>query len=324
MEKTEQYIAFDVGGSKLEAVMTGPEGQITGYFSGPGGNPLDIGLEAAEQKYAAALQTLMARAPGPVRAVYGGVAASEYYGDRLQNDLTRRFPEVERVRIEGDGVCLISGVLGHNDGASLICGTGSACYIRRGDRYWHVGGWGHLIDSGGGGYALARMAILAAVREHDGRGAHTLLSPLLEKYMGLPVWDNFDAIYRGGRMYVARFARVVFEARAAGDQIAARIFDKGAGDLAELVATGRRQAGGPLTVVFNGGIVRSYPEYAAAIRALCPADLQTVYAQVPPVYGGIVEAAWDGGLLCGEAFKNRFMEQYTALTAGAPQAQELR
>ena len=72
-------------------------------------------------------------------------------------------------------------MLGHVDGASMICGTGSSLYFRKGDSYSYTGGWGYLIDSCGSGYVLGRYAIQAAVRAHDGRAEPTILCELLEK-----------------------------------------------------------------------------------------------------------------------------------------------
>lgn len=302
--------AFDVGGSKTDSVLFYESGEIIAHVRGAGGNPLERGLENAADHYAAILDELFCMGTGdsttPIDALYGAVAAKEYFGSGLEDILTQKLPRVRRIRVEGDGCALISGMLGHRDGACMICGTGSSVYIRQGDDYCHIGGWGHLIDTCGSGYMLGRMAIRAACRAYDGRGEQTVLCELLEKQCGEPIWEHFIEIYRGERPYIATFAHTVFEARAMGDPVACAIFDEGARDLAEIAHAAARRLGKPFDLVLNGGIFASFPEYAKAVGAYCPAEAHIIYSDVPPIYGGAVEAMYELGLSCDERFRNTF------------------
>ena len=238
--------AFDVGGSKTDSVLFNERGEILARVKGEGGNPLERGIDNAAAHYAAILNKLFLEGTGdetaPIDALYGAVAAKEYFGSGLEDRLSVLLPHVRRLRIEGDGCALISGMLGHRDGACMICGTGSSVYIRQGDDYCHIGGWGHLIDTCGSGYMLGRLAIRAACRAYDGRGEQTVLCDLLEKQCGEPIWEHFIELYRGERPYIATFAHTVFEARAMGDPVASAIFDEGARDLAEIAHAARRRA----------------------------------------------------------------------------------
>ena len=55
-------------------------------------------------------------------------------------------------------------------GAAVIAGTGSICFGKNRDgQTARSGGYGHLIDDGGSGYALGRDVFRAAVRALDGR-----------------------------------------------------------------------------------------------------------------------------------------------------------
>lgn len=311
MHHTPLLAAFDVGGSKTDAVLFHPGGKILAHVRGAGGNPLERGLENAVDHYAAILTELFRRGTGdettPIDTLYGAVAAKEYFGSGLENLLAIKLPRVRHIRIEGDGCALISGMLGHRDGACMICGTGSSVYIRQGDDYCHLGGWGHLIDTCGSGYMLGRLAIRAACRAYDGRGEQTLLCQLLEEQCGQPIWDHFVELYRGERPYIATFAHTVFEARARGDRVACEIFDEGARDLAEIAHAAARRLGKPFDLVLNGGIFASFPEYAEAVGALCPETAHIIYSDVPPIYGGAVEAMYDTGLTCDAVFRTAFL-----------------
>lgn len=231
-------IAFDVGGTKTDAVLFRQDGTVEKHIIAPGYNPLDLGFAAASAGIEKVLKELCAAAQGPIAAVYGGVACVEYFGDRMQEYLCKCIP-AQHIRIEGDGPCLISAMLGHRDGACMICGTGSALYVRKGDDYDHIGGWGYLIDSCGSGFILGKKAVLAAIRAHDGRGEKTLLTELLHEKCGEDITEHFETLYGKGRAYIASFAAAVFEAAGQGDQVAREIIDGCVADLNEMVQAGQ-------------------------------------------------------------------------------------
>jgi tRNA G37 N-methylase Trm5 len=71
-----------------------------------------------------------------------------------------------------------------------------------------------------------------------------------------------------------------------------------------------REEGGPFDLIFNGGIFKNYPEYSDAVKAMAPKDMRIFFAEVPPVYGGAVEALYDIGIVADEAFRERFLHDY--------------
>lgn len=306
----QSYLAaFDVGGTKLDAVLFDRSGRIVSHVRERGGIPLEIGEAAAERYYTEAVRRLISGFEGQVATLYGSVATIEYFGDGMRERM-REALSLPCVRLEGDGMSLISGVLGHHDGCSIICGTGSALFVRQGDEYWHTGGWGHLIDSCGSGFVLGRMALQAALRAHDKRAEPTLLLELTSRQCGQPIWEHYVKLYEGGRSYIASFAGTVFEARQAGDLVAKRIFDHCAGELAELVWVVRRELGHGFDLVYNGGIFYNCREYAEAVRAMSPSDVNAIFSDVKPIYGCAVEAMHELGLECDADFKANFLSSY--------------
>lgn len=306
---TDYLIALDVGGTKTDGVLFTPDGTVMRHVITPGANPLDLGLDEAIRRYLQAIHALLSDDIPRVRALYGGVAAAMYLGDKLP-DLLRPQVPANTLRIEGDGPALISTMLGHKDGASLICGTGSSLTIRKGEAYDVIGGWGYLIDGCASGFILGKEAVLAAVRQHDGRGEKTIITDLIRKKCGEPMENHIETLYKKGRPYIASFAGIVFEARRMGDQVAAQIFDKCIRDLNELVWTAYRRLGGAYTLVLNGGIFRNYPEYVEALKSCAPKDVSFIDSDAPPILGCAIEAMWDAGFTCGDAFRKRFMETY--------------
>lgn len=307
MENPLYFIAFDTGGTKTDAVLFAQDGTVLRHTVTPGANPLDLGLEEACRRYRAAIDGLREGLNMPIRCLYASIACIEHYGDRIPAYLRSLVPEAT-VRAENDGNCLISAMIGHRDGACMICGTGSALCYRFGEECGHIGGWGYLVDSCGSGFVLAQKALNAMVREMDGRLDHTLLTELFEQRTGETLRQHYARLYAGGRPYIASFASLVFEARRRGDRAAALIFDDCVQDLSELVWTGYRRFGGGYRLILNGGIFRHYPEYVQALRAHVPPEVEIMESDANPVYGCAVEAMYDAGLECGAAFKRRFLE----------------
>lgn len=306
---SDYMIALDVGGTKTDGVLFSPDGCVHRHVILPGGNPLDLGLENAVSRYLDAIRALMGDDIPRVRALYAGVAAAMYTGDKIPRLL---HPQVaaDVLRVEGDGPALISTMIGHKDGASLICGTGSSLTIRKGENYDVIGGWGYLIDGCASGFILGKEAVLAAVREYDGRGEKTVISELIKKKCGEPMENHIETLYKKGRPYIASFASIIFEARKAGDQVAANIFDKCVQDLSELVRTAYRRLGGAYTLVLNGGIFRNFPEYVQALKEASPQDVTMMDSDAPPILGCAVEAMWDAGFPCPAEFRKNFLDSY--------------
>lgn len=308
----QRYLAaVDMGGTKAEGVVFKENGEVVCRVVEKGGAPFDNGVEYSLTNLCKCVDGLVAAAPEKPVAFYLGAAACEYFMPQFSGALSKY--GFEKLRIEGDGPSLISGIFGHRDGAGLICGTGSALYVRNGDEYYHIGGGGHMIDSCGSGYVLARRAIRAALRAVDGSEVPTMLVEMLEEAAGFPLWYRLDKVYEGGRSYIASFAHVLFEARNKGDIVARRLFNEGAAELADVIWAQYNKNGGPFDLIFNGGIFRNYPEYAEAVKALAPKDMRITVGEVAPVYGCSVEALYDIGIRADEAFHEKFMESYEAI-----------
>ena len=308
---SDYMIALDVGGTKTDGVIFTPDGKIHRHIITPGANPLDHGLPEAMRRYMHAIRELMGEDIPRVRTLYGGIAAAMYFGTKVPDGLREQAP-ADKVRVEADGISLISTMLGHVDGASLICGTGSSLNIRKGDVHDCIGGWGYLIDGCASGFILGKRAMLAALREYDGRGDKTLITELLVNRFGEHPANHLETLYGRGRPYIASLASTIFEARKAGDKVAAQIFDECVDDLRELVWTGRSRLGGAYTLVLNGGIFRNFPEYAQALKDVSPIDVTFIDSDAPPILGCAVEAMWDAGIECTKEFRKNFMESYNA------------
>lgn len=308
------FIAIDSGGTKTDAVLFAETGHIVARSLTMGCNAMDIGIDTACNHLLSIVQDLSKQVPedGELIAVYSGVAATDYFCGALGKFVAPHFPGI-KMRFEDDAVNLISGVIGHKNGACLVGGTGSSLYARIDGKIIHLGGWGYLIDTGGSGYAIGRDAILASFRYVDGRGPYTKIYDLIKSQMGKNPEENIPGIYEGGRPYIASFARTVFQARKDGDEIAEQIFQKAVNAMAELTYAADKYFDEAYDVVLGGGIFASFPEYTEALKQKASPKANLIRSTVPPLLGGMIEALWDGGIDASPEVCKNFVEEYTRL-----------
>lgn len=304
------YLALDSGGTKTETLVYDADGHIIVRDITPGCNAMDVGAEVASSRIIDALERVRKYFPeGRPERAFCGLASVNYYRDRLLGRPKEVFSDWNIVW-EDDGRGMISSVLGRGDGGCIVCGTGSSMFCRRGGEMMHTGGWGYLMDTVGSGFMLGRDALRASLRQFDGRGEKTLLYELVSDKLGARPENSIPEIYAGGRPFIASFAGTVFAARDAGDGVASEIFDHNAKALADMTFVGERFYRERYRLVLSGGIFRSFPEYAEAVRSMGSPLADMIRAEVPPVFGCAIEnLMYDAGFDIG-AFREVFMKDY--------------
>lgn len=150
---------------------------------------------------------------------------------------------IPRWRLAGDHETALYGALSGGPGCALIAGTGSICCGRNAaGSVVRTGGWGHLIDDGGSGYALGRDALAAVVRQWDGRGGATVLSERIPAQLGTGSPQELIAyVYGGDKSRIAALAPLVEQAAGMGDKIALDICRRGGEALCGLVTAAARR-----------------------------------------------------------------------------------
>lgn len=148
-------------------------------------------------------------------------------------------------RLAGDHEIALHGAHSGGPGLALIAGTGSICCGKndRGEAV-RAGGWGHLIDDGGSGYALGRDLLAAVVRQWDGRGEETVLTRLLLARLEIETPQELVAyVYGGDKSRVASLAPLAGQAAAQGDRTALDIYARNGAELGELVLAAAKRLG---------------------------------------------------------------------------------
>ncbi len=196
-----------------------------------------------------------------------------------------------------------AGAHGAQPGLVLIAGTGSAAYGRNGrGEVAECGGWGALLDDGGGGYWLALAGFRTAVRQADGRLPRGPVLAEALRFFGVSQPSEILPALRPIahlRHELARFAPVLLHLAAEGDAASQALARSGAEELAHLagVITQRLFPEGRAPLAWTGGL-SEHSYYRGllhqALHLLAPrTDL--VESQHPPVIGAALLATQAAG-----------------------------
>ncbi|MFD2078530.1 N-acetylglucosamine kinase [Actinopolymorpha cephalotaxi] len=278
--------AVDGGQTGLRLRVVGPDGSTAtataGGFDYDAGDPAATVLALVKQAW----DRLPAAGREPVDRVGMGLT-----GDHRPEEVRRIEAGVAdllgagqvEVRIAHDAVTAHLGALGGAPGVVVVAGTGVVALARTGDRDGsgagagagagagvtaRVDGWGHLLGDEGGGFAVGRHGLRAALAAYDGRGPRTALAAAAVDRFG-PLDGLPRRLYGTGATVadVAGFSRQVAEAARAGDPVAVGIWRDG---VAALVGT---------------------------TRAAVSRYLELTADQQPAAEPGTVAVSWAGGLM---------------------------
>ena len=174
--------------------------------------------------------------------------------------------EAEHTTVTHDAMIALAGATSGEPGIIVVAGTGSIAFgkNKRGETA-RAGGWGYIFGDEGGAFDIARQALRAVLREHEGWGGRTALTPaLLEAAGAADANEMLHSFYTAAwpRSRVADLARTVSRIAEEGDPIALRLLHHAAQELALLAGSVRRQLwseGKPVLVSWAGGTFQSDP-----------------------------------------------------------------
>lgn len=153
--------------------------------------------------------------------------------------------DAERLVVTHDARIAWAGATGGEPGLVVVAGTGSIAYGENARGEWaRAGGWGYIYGDEGGAFDIARQALRATLREYEGWGPRTALTPAFMELTGAA--NANDALHRlytadWPRARVAELAMTVDRIACEGDPVAGDILRHAAQQLALLAASVRRQ-----------------------------------------------------------------------------------
>jgi N-acetylglucosamine kinase-like BadF-type ATPase len=268
MDMMDVILAIDGGGSRTRCRAISRDGRTLGSGESGASNHLLVAREIVKASLADAINTALAQAGlerSDIACVSAGLAGVDYDGsgaDEME-DLFRESGFASAI-VNGDMVIAHAGALNGASGVLALAGTGSAILgIDHNGRRIKVGGWGPVYGDEGSAYQIGRCALIAAARDHDGRGPQTALHSAITRAIGL---RDFKETVR--RIYIekmepreiASLCRTAYETAEAGDEVARSIFRRAGEDMAEGVAAAIRGldlTGQDRVVSYQGSVFES-------------------------------------------------------------------
>lgn len=248
-------LGIDGGGTKTHLALADTNGKLIREIFADCCNPIDIGLDCAQQILKDAIYEICADIPCSSVVCFAGIAGGT--SGNMKKSLENFFSEFgfRAVTNDTDNKNIIAAGLGEQDGITLILGTGVCSFLQKNGKYSVTGGKGYLIDNGGSGYNIGRDALNAYFCEKDGIGAHTKITQLIEESDGYDPQLLIGKIYEGGKKFIASFSRFVYSAASKGDEVALGIIKRNMQEAAKFVlANAQKLDQKTIPLILAGGL----------------------------------------------------------------------
>lgn len=304
MDPSTLVLGIDAGGTKTVCLLADGSGNVLNAARSGGANLQAVGeLELEKTLHAVMDEAVGDRAAAPAAICLGIAGVDREEDAALVRGIMKRIGFKMKVTVTNDALVALVAGAGHQPGIVIIAGTGSIAYgrSRRGEAA-RAGGWGYVLGDEGSGYWLGRFALQSVVRQSDGRGPATLLTPLVLSHFGVArVKDLVHEVYyrRLAPSAIASVAKHVQAAFEAGDRVAAALLEQGANELvacALSVADRLEMRYDEFTFVLAGGIFHAVPWLARELRDRLPKEAshsEVAVLEREPAYGAVLIALAD-------------------------------
>lgn len=279
-------LAFDVGKTACRAAVF-TDGTLTAEAR-CGGAPgvAELGGTAdALDVMADGARAVGAERVDAVGAGLAGLGATPGEADVIAKVLAARH-RTRRIALASDVVTAHAGALSGAAGVVVVAGTGSVALGLSGGVAVTVDGYGYLLGDVGGGYAIGRAGLDAALRFYDGRAGSATLADRAERRFGRLA--GLPAELHGSpnpAQRIASFSLDVCALADEGDPAACRICAEAGRELARMAEAAATRLGmtGPVTI--TGGLWEAGECVAAAFAD----ELRPIEAQ--PAAGDACDGA---------------------------------
>ena len=223
------------------------------------------------------------------RLCVGGAGISNPEVGRILEEELKSAGFTGKWKLCGDQEIALRGAM-DGPGMAVIAGTGSICFGKNtAGETARSGGYGHLIDDGGSGYALGRDVFSAAVRALDGRSEdRAILDTVLGKLGSAEAGAIVSFVYKDttDKAAIARFSAIALELAEGRNETAIKILDQGAEELYQLAeAVQRRLELGSCPIALLGGLLSEDNIYRRRVEARLSALGPVIYPAHDALWG---------------------------------------
>lgn len=253
-----RFVGVDAGGSTTVAALAHDD-EIVRTYAGGGANARAIGVEAAADAIAAAVERVLGGERADAVAVGAAGAGGERVRAELHAALCARLGPAP-IWVGDDAQLALRAAIPHGDGIVLIAGTGAIAYAEIGDERRRAGGYGHLVGDEGSGYAIGAAALRRLFHSFDaGTSGGAMLDAIALHVGATNLQDALATLYESASPVaaIAGCAPVVLEHAARGERAATAIVQQAARALFDLVAMlARPLSTRDVPIAFSGGLLR--------------------------------------------------------------------
>ncbi len=285
------YLAADGGGTKLQTILYDEDLRVIRTGRVAGVNTLFKPVDDVRTNVRSMMNELL-------RDLDGTIVAADLCMMGAKDVVAQALQDVNQncvIRSHSEPAVGLAACL-KTEGVVALSGTGSdAFFMKQGESFKAVGGWGPLLGDEGSGYDIGLNAIKAAIYSYDGRKDRSMLYDLVMEHWNL---DNLWGIVThlagnpDARHEVASAAKLCSTAAHAGDRTALRIYENAALELSlqtrTIIEQHRHQWDG--TVVIMGGAWKGHPRMFEVFKA----EIELIYPEARvslPIYEPVVGCA---------------------------------
>jgi glucosamine kinase len=311
-------LGLDGGGTKTVALIANEKGRVLGRGESGPANYHTAGLGRAAENVQQAVTTAITDAglvPQALTAAFVALAGVDRPTDRqVMSAVVARLGLSCPVQLDHDAAAALAGATGAHPGVVVIAGTGSIAFGEdiAGNRA-RAGGYGPLLGDEGSGYDIGRKALIAVLRNEDGRSPATSLTDRIkQRFMLEHMSDLINLVYGNPaplqRPEIASLAPIVVEAAREGDAIAREILRVAGRELGLMAAAVLQRlqwdSNEPVLVAGSGGVFSAGNILALpmeqVVHSVCP-RAQICQPKHTPGYGAVLLALRTLGIRLDDA-----------------------
>jgi len=200
--KTPKFyvIGVDAGGTKTDVALADLSGKILAIARSGLASPRNLGIEESVFNIANGIKEVLKKTKKGGRIVSTFVALpaiEEEYKERKAEilEMLKARKGISKIlkgkiSIGPDQIASFRSGMNEKDGVLLIAGTGCVAHGWRAGKEHKASGWGYFSDEGSA-FWVGQKVFQAILKDFDGRGPKTLLTPIVFKKFKLKTIDDF-------------------------------------------------------------------------------------------------------------------------------------
>jgi N-acetylglucosamine kinase-like BadF-type ATPase len=317
---SKYFLGFDGGGTHLRGCLINEHGNILAVASHPPASFPKL-KEKIGEPVSALANELQKRADLVGATIFAAGFCSTGVGRPAEREIVEwalgEKNIAKTIIAESDFMAAHAGAFGGGPGIIVNAGTGVFGFGRTANgENIRVGGWGYLLGDEGSGFAIAQAALIAALKDWDGRGPQTALRPIFEKHFNvtsieLIISQIYSSDFDRGKF--AELAPLVFDAAGQGDVVANEIVRHAGRELGLLVraAQNRGQWQFPIPLVLIGNLFRRRDVLLPGFwEVLEPERFRLITPRFEPVIGAALLAMMKAGIKITEDFLSKLEQSW--------------